>query len=96
METLTPHDALLLADIQNDFFPGGGLEIGDGDAIIPILLNYLPLFQIHSLPIFLTRDWHPARPLLVHAPGRSMVCALCRRVSRVSAAAVVSDSRYGS
>ncbi|HEU5408260.1 MAG TPA: isochorismatase family protein, partial [Nitrospira sp.] len=56
---LAPHDALLLVDIQNDFLPGGRLETSDGDAIIPILLDYVRLFQTHSLPIFLTRDWHP-------------------------------------
>lgn len=56
---LAPHDALLLVDIQNDFMPEGRLGISDGDAIIPILLNYVRLFQTHSLPIFLTRDWHP-------------------------------------
>ena len=59
MIALTSHDALLLADIQNDFLPGGGLGISGGDAIIPILSNYVRLFQTHSLPIFLTRDWHP-------------------------------------
>lgn len=59
MISLTSHDALLLADIQNDFLPGGRLGIIDGDAVIPILLNYVRLFQAHNLPIFLTRDWHP-------------------------------------
>jgi len=59
MIALTAHDALLLADIQNDFLPGGALGISGGDAIIPTLLNYTHLFQTHSLPIFLTRDWHP-------------------------------------
>lgn len=59
MIALTPHDALLLADIQNDFLPGGELEISDGDAIVPTLLKYIHLFQSHRLPIFLTRDWHP-------------------------------------
>ncbi|NGZ10467.1 MAG: isochorismatase family protein [Nitrospira sp. LK70] len=59
MVALTPHDALLLADIQNDFLPGGRLGISESDSIIPILLNYVRLFQAHSLPIFLTRDWHP-------------------------------------
>ena len=59
MIVLTSHDALLLADIQNDFLPGGALGISGGDAIIPILSNYVRLFQTHSLPIFLTRDWHP-------------------------------------
>lgn len=59
MVTLTADDALLITDIQNDFLPGGGLGISDSDAIVPILSNYICLFQAHSLPIFLTRDWHP-------------------------------------
>ena len=59
MIALTAHDALLLADIQNDFLPGGALGISGSDAIIPPLLNYTRLFQTHGLPIFLTRDWHP-------------------------------------
>lgn len=59
MIALTAHDALLLADVQNDFLPGGALGINGGEAIIPTLLNYTRLFQTHGLPIFLTRDWHP-------------------------------------
>jgi nicotinamidase/pyrazinamidase len=59
MISLAPHDALLIADIQNDFLPGGALGITGGDEIIPTLSNYVRLFQTHSLPIFLTRDWHP-------------------------------------
>lgn len=60
MISLTPYDALLLADIQNDFLFGGALEISGGDAILPILQNYIQRFQARSVPIFLTRDWHPA------------------------------------
>ena len=59
MVTLTDGDALLVADIQNDFLPGGALGIGGGDTIIPILLNYIRRFHTRQLPIFLTRDWHP-------------------------------------
>lgn len=59
MIALTAHDALLLADVQNDFLPGGALGISGSDEIIPTLLNYTRLFQTHGLPIFLTRDWHP-------------------------------------
>lgn len=59
MLSLARHDALLIADIQNDFLPGGALGITGGDEIIPTLSNYVRLFQTHSLPIFLTRDWHP-------------------------------------
>jgi nicotinamidase/pyrazinamidase len=60
MISLTPYDALLIADIQNDFLLGGALEISDGDAILPILQNYIQRFQARSIPIFLTRDWHPS------------------------------------
>jgi nicotinamidase/pyrazinamidase len=59
MEKLTANDALLIADIQNDFLPGGALGIRGGDEIIPVLLGYIRFFQTHHLPIFLTRDWHP-------------------------------------
>jgi nicotinamidase/pyrazinamidase len=59
MTSLKPDDALLIADIQNDFLPGGALGISGGDEIIPVLLNYLHRFHTQGLPVFLTRDWHP-------------------------------------
>lgn len=59
MISLNPDDALLIADIQNDFLPGGALGIRGGDAVVPILQRYMRRFQSHGLPIFLTRDWHP-------------------------------------
>lgn len=58
--SLTPHDALLIADIQNDFLPGGALGIRGGEAILPILEMYIRRFHKCGLPIFLTRDWHPS------------------------------------
>jgi len=60
MVSLKADDALLIADVQNDFLPGGALGISGGDEIIPILLNYIHRFQSKTLPIFLTRDWHPS------------------------------------
>jgi nicotinamidase/pyrazinamidase len=59
MENLKANDALLLADIQNDFLPGGALGISGGDEIIPALLRYLDRFHARGLPVYLTRDWHP-------------------------------------
>lgn len=59
METLTANDALLIADIQSDFLPGGAIAISGGGEILPVLLNYIRRFHTHRLPIFLTRDWHP-------------------------------------
>lgn len=60
MEQLKEDDALLIADIQNDFLPGGALGINDSDVIIPVLLAYIRRFHSKGLPIFLTRDWHPS------------------------------------
>jgi nicotinamidase/pyrazinamidase len=59
MAHIQPGDALIIADIQNDFLPGGALGIAGGDAIVPVLQAYISRFQSQSLPIVLTRDWHP-------------------------------------
>ncbi len=53
-------DALLIVDVQNDFLPGGSLAIAEGDQIIPVLNRYIKIFQGAQLPIYATRDWHPA------------------------------------
>lgn len=55
-----PGDALVLVDVQNDFLPGGSLAVPDGDAVIPVLNRWIRRFLDAGLPIFATRDWHPA------------------------------------
>ena len=69
MEKLTVKDALLLADIQNDFLPGGALGISGGDEIIPVLLRYLDRFHTRGLQVYLTRDWHPPNHCSFRAQG---------------------------
>ncbi len=59
MIALSPHDALLATDIQNDFLPGGALGIRGADGIVPVLMTYMRRFEAHGLPLFVTRDWHP-------------------------------------
>ncbi len=50
-------DVLLIIDLQNDFCPGGALEVTEGDAIIPAI-NALA----HKFPhVILTQDWHPEK-----------------------------------
>ena len=46
---------LLLVDIQNDFLPGGALEVSQGDAIIPIVNKLTKHFKF----VVATQDWHP-------------------------------------
>lgn len=55
---LTPTDALLIVDVQNDFLPGGSLAVPYGDEIIPVLNRYIATFAARSLPVYATRDWH--------------------------------------
>ena len=48
--------ALLLVDLQNDFCPGGALEVQEGDLVIPIANQLMEHFDI----IVASKDWHPA------------------------------------
>lgn len=55
-----PGDAILVIDVQNDFLPGGSLAVPEGDRVVPVLNRYIGLFRSRDLPVFFTRDWHPA------------------------------------
>lgn len=47
--------ALLIVDVQNDFCPGGPLEVKEGDQVVPVI-NYL----ISQFPLVVaSMDWHP-------------------------------------
>ncbi len=59
MVTIQPDDALLVADIQNDFLPGGALGVPDGDKVIPVALRYIEKFEAKRNLIVVTKDWHP-------------------------------------
>src|SRR5690242_13289968 len=54
------HDALLVVDVQNDFCPGGALEVAEGDAVIPVLNEWISAAEAARVPILASRDWHPA------------------------------------
>jgi nicotinamidase/pyrazinamidase len=47
--------ALLLVDLQNDFCPGGALQVALGDQTIAIANRLLP----HFATVAATQDWHP-------------------------------------
>jgi len=48
-------DALLIIDFQNDFTPGGALEVAEGDQIASAIDPLLDRFGL----VVATRDWHP-------------------------------------
>jgi nicotinamidase/pyrazinamidase len=53
------HKALMVVDMQNDFFPGGALAVDNADQILPVVNRYIDCFEKAQLPIFFSRDWHP-------------------------------------
>lgn len=60
MQAPGPGDALLVVDVQNDFLPGGALGIRGGDAVVAPVNRVLAVWRKRGLPVFLSRDWHPA------------------------------------
>ncbi len=47
--------ALIIIDVQNDFCPGGGLAVPEGDKAIPVINRVSGLFP----HVVATKDWHP-------------------------------------
>ncbi len=48
-------DALLIVDVQNDFCPGGALEVPGGDQVVPTINKLSQAFE----HVVQTQDWHP-------------------------------------
>lgn len=46
---------LIVVDVQNDFCPGGALQIKDGDSTIPLINRIMDRFDL----VVATQDWHP-------------------------------------
>jgi nicotinamidase/pyrazinamidase len=63
-------DALILVDIQNDFFPGGALAVPNGDEVIPVANRLARHFDL----VVATQDWHPPNHIsfAVNHPGRKV------------------------
>jgi nicotinamidase/pyrazinamidase len=66
---LKPGDALLVVDVQNDFCPGGALAVSKGDEIVPILNRWMADASAAGVPVFASRDWHPANHISFKARG---------------------------
>ena len=48
-------DVLLVIDVQNDFCPGGALEVPRGQEVVPVINDLVTRFD----HVVLTQDWHP-------------------------------------
>ena len=64
-----PGDGLLLVDPQNDFCPGGSLPVAEGDRVMPVLSAWAEAAHAAGVPVFVSRDWHPARTTHFQAYG---------------------------
>lgn len=54
-------DGVLLIDPQNDFCPGGALPVAEGDLVMPVLTEWAAAAERADVPVYVSRDWHPAR-----------------------------------
>jgi nicotinamidase/pyrazinamidase len=61
IENIGREDAVLVIDLQKDFCPGGALAIKDGDAILPVMNQWIEAAFLRGLPVYLSRDWHPLK-----------------------------------
>jgi nicotinamidase/pyrazinamidase len=60
-EGYEPGTALVAVDVQNDFAdPAGGLAVGDGAAILPLLNAEIAAARAAGAFVAYTQDWHPA------------------------------------
>lgn len=62
-------DALLIVDVQNDFCPGGALAVKEGDEVVPVLNQWIEEAQRHGIPVYASRDWHPAHHISFEERG---------------------------
>jgi nicotinamidase/pyrazinamidase len=62
-------DALIVVDVQNDFCPGGSLAVPEGDAVVPVLNEYISRASDAGIPIYASRDWHPSETRHFAAQG---------------------------
>jgi nicotinamidase/pyrazinamidase len=68
-DSLRMGDALLIVDVQNDFCAGGALAVPDGDAVVPVLNQWIDAAVEAGALVFASRDWHPGNHFSFRAQG---------------------------
>lgn len=94
-------DALIVVDVQNDFLPGGALAVPAGDDVIEPLNRAIEAFERARLPVYYSRDWHPANhcsfkaqggPWPPHCIAKSDGAAFASKLRLLEVAAVISKA----
>lgn len=57
---LGPSDALLVVDVQRDFCANGALAVPEGDAVVPVLNDWIAAARRGGAHVVFSRDWHPS------------------------------------
>ncbi len=57
---LPPRSALILVDVQRDFFPGGALAVQPRPRLVKVLNDWIAAAERAGSPVVASRDWHPA------------------------------------
>jgi nicotinamidase/pyrazinamidase len=60
---------LVIADVKNDFCPGGALPVPEGDRVVEVINRIQPEFDL----VVATQDWHPANhgSFAANHPGKT-------------------------
>jgi nicotinamidase/pyrazinamidase len=66
---ISKDDALIIADIQNDFLSNGSLPVKGGEEIIPVINEYVKMFKKAEATIIASRDWHPQNHVSFQSEG---------------------------
>ena len=51
---------MLVIDVQRDFCAGGALAVPGGDSVVPVLNDVIGGAAERRMPVYASRDWHPA------------------------------------
>ena len=66
---LEPGDALIIVDLQRDFFPGGALPVADGNKVVPLVSELIEEAVAAGVCVVASRDWHPLGHSSFHDAG---------------------------
>jgi nicotinamidase/pyrazinamidase len=64
-----PDDALIVVDLQQDFFSGGSLPVAEAESIVPAVNELIEGAVDAGAMVVASRDWHPKRHISFHACG---------------------------
>jgi nicotinamidase/pyrazinamidase len=66
---LNDTNVLIVTDVQVDFLEGGALPVPEATQILPIINQYVEMFNRANQEIYFTRDWHPSNHISFKSEG---------------------------